>query len=240
MSGGQSFPFLVPARPPPKRVPVSARTSKPRATPAARHAANNWAQRQLFCPNPRKSPRIGRDRRWNQLVPLSAPGAALRLIEVSPPPCLPCRRSRVRIPSAASEKACICRSFSLLQSPCSAASGRTHSGLAVRRLSAASRKTPDLQVDSRSSELKSFCRHAEGLAFGLPRPSARLLRQRHDPADSARRRDTSGGSPWGPVRSQSGNREVNLDPLRDRRSMAPRAVSDLSASWRWPPLGPPA
>jgi hypothetical protein len=27
--------------------------------------------------------------------------------------CLPCRRSRVRIPSAALEKACICRSFSL-------------------------------------------------------------------------------------------------------------------------------
>ena len=43
-------------------------------------------------------------------------------------------------PSAALEKTCICRSFSLRQSPCSSASGRTDSGLAVRRLSAASRK----------------------------------------------------------------------------------------------------
>jgi hypothetical protein len=53
---------------------------------------------------------------------------------------LPCRRSWVRILSAALEKTCICRSFSLRQSPCSSASGRTDSGLAVRRLSAASRK----------------------------------------------------------------------------------------------------
>ena len=81
--------------------------------------------------------------------------------------CLPCRRSRVRIPSAASRKACICRSFSLRQSPCSSASGRTDSGLAVRRSSAASRKRPGLQADSRSSELKSFCRPAEGRVFRL-------------------------------------------------------------------------
>jgi hypothetical protein len=86
--------------------------------------------------------------------------------------CLPCRRSRVRIPSAASEKACICRSFSFAQSLSSSASGRTDSGLAVRRSSAASRKTPGLQADSRSSELKSFCRPAEGRVFRLLRPLA--------------------------------------------------------------------
>ena len=39
--------------------------------------------------------------------------------------CLPCRRSRVRIPSAASEKACICRSFSFPQSACAFASPGT-------------------------------------------------------------------------------------------------------------------
>ena len=77
------------------------------------------------------------------------------------------------------------------------------------------KETPGLQADSRSSELKSFCRPAEGRVFGLLRPLPRLLLQRHDPADSARRRDTSGRGPWGPVRFQSGNREVNLDPLRD-------------------------
>ena len=55
-------------------------------------------------------------------------------------------------------KACICRPFWFRQSPCSSASGRTDSGLAARRSSAASRKTAGLQADSRSSELKSFCR----------------------------------------------------------------------------------
>jgi hypothetical protein len=48
---------------------------------------------------------------------------------------------------------------------CSSASGRTDAGLAVRRSPAASRKTPGLQADSRSSELKSFCGPAEGRAF---------------------------------------------------------------------------
>jgi hypothetical protein len=41
--------------------------------------------------------------------------------------CLPCRRSRVRIPSAALEKACVCRPFLRAQSACSSASGRTDS-----------------------------------------------------------------------------------------------------------------
>jgi hypothetical protein len=64
-----------------------------------------------------------------------------------------------------SGKACICRPFLSRQSPCSSASGRTDSGLAVRRSWAASSKTPGLQADSRSSELKSFCRPAEGRMF---------------------------------------------------------------------------
>ena len=87
----------------------------------------------------------------------------------APASCLPCRRSRVRIPSAASQKAYICRSFSSRQSPCSSASGRTDSGLAVRRSSVASRKRR-FAGHSRSSELKSFCRPAEGQAFGRVRP----------------------------------------------------------------------
>jgi hypothetical protein len=63
------------------------------------------------------------------------------------------------------EKGLLCRSFSLRRSPCSSASGRTDSGLAVRRSAAASRKTPGLQADSRSSELKSLCRPAGGRVF---------------------------------------------------------------------------
>jgi hypothetical protein len=87
-------------------------------------------------------------------------------------PCLPCRRSRVRIPSAASQKACIRRSFLLRQSPGSSASGRTEAGLAVRRSPAGSKENARLQADSRSSELKSFCRPAGGRAFCLLRPLA--------------------------------------------------------------------
>jgi nucleotide-binding universal stress UspA family protein len=81
--------------------------------------------------------------------------------------CLPCRRSRVRIPSAASEKACICRPFSRAQSACASPSGRTDSGLAAGRSSAVPTKTPCLQADSGSSEPKSFCGPAEGRVFCL-------------------------------------------------------------------------
>ena len=118
-------------------------------------------------------------------------------------------------PFSRSQKACICRPFLRAQSHCSSASGRTDSGLAAGRSSAVPRKTPCSQADSGSSEPKSFCGPAEGQVFGLLRPLPRLPLQRHDPADSARRRDTSGRAPWGPVRFQSGNREVGLDPLRD-------------------------
>jgi hypothetical protein len=96
--------------------------------------------------------------------------------------CLPCRRSWVRIPSAALGKACICRPFSSQQSSCSSASGRTESGLAVRRSSGVPGKTPGLQDDSGSPEPKPLCGPAEGQVFGLLRPLPRLVLQRHDPA----------------------------------------------------------
>jgi hypothetical protein len=53
--------------------------------------------------------------------------------EFAPRPCLPCRRSRIRIPSAAFRKACICRSFSCVQSACASASRRTETGPAGNR-----------------------------------------------------------------------------------------------------------
>ena len=68
------------------------------------------------------------------------------------------------------EKTCICRSFSLEQSPCSSASGRTDSGLAVGRSSADPRKTPCMQADCGSSEPKSFCGPAERSSVRLLRP----------------------------------------------------------------------
>jgi hypothetical protein len=88
---------------------------------------------------------------------------------------------------------------------------RTRRGPIVGR----SNKTPCLQVDSGSSEPKSFCGPAESQVFGLLQPLGRLLLQRHDPADSARRRDTSGRGPCGPSPVSVRNRGVNLDPLRD-------------------------
>jgi hypothetical protein len=139
---------------------------------------------------------------------------------------LPCRRSRVRIPSAALGKPVFCRCFSLRQSPCSSASGRTDSGLAVRRSSAASRKTRGLQADSRSSELKSFCRPAEGRVFRLLRRLAGCSCERHVLAHGRLPRATSDSDPRGRVRFQSGYREVDPWPAeRPRRAMAPTAAN---------------
>jgi hypothetical protein len=56
--------------------------------------------------------------------------------------CLPCRRSRVRIPSAALKKACICRPFLRAQPACASESARTDSGLAAGRPSGVPRKAP--------------------------------------------------------------------------------------------------
>jgi hypothetical protein len=135
-----------------------------------------------------------------------------------------------------SKRASICRPFLRTQSACASASGRTDSGLVAGRSSADPRKTLCLQVDSGSSEPKSFCRPAEGRVFCLLRPLARLLLQGHDPADGARRRDTSGRGPWGPVRFQSGNREADLGPLRDlashgsqSRDLSRRTASEAAA-----------
>ena len=92
------------------------------------------------------SPQTSVNRRDSQTPGVSHASEKQRVLQAvcdrgpSPTFCLPCRRSRVRIPSAALEKACVCRSFSLLQSPCASVSGRTDSGLAARRSSAASRK----------------------------------------------------------------------------------------------------
>jgi hypothetical protein len=93
------------------------------------------------------------------------------------------------------------------------------------RSSADPRKTRCLQADSGSSEPKSFCGPAEGRVFCLPRPLARPLLQRDDPTDSGR-------GPWGPVRFQSGNSEVDLGPLRDLASDGPqsRELSHRTAS----------
>jgi hypothetical protein len=81
-------------------------------------------------------------------------------------------------PISRSQKACICRPFLRAQSACASASGRTDSGLAAGRSSAVRRKTHCVQVDSGSSEPKSFCGPAEGRVFGPLRPLPRLLRQR--------------------------------------------------------------
>jgi hypothetical protein len=94
------------------------------------------------------------------------------------------------------------------QSPCSSASGRTDSGLAVRRSSAPFKKNARFAGRFSLVRTEVILQAGEGRVFGLLRPLPRLLLQRHDPADSARRRDTSGRGPWGPVRFQSGNREV--------------------------------
>ena len=128
-------------------------------------------------------------------------------------------------PISRSQKGLHLQAFLRAQSACASASGRTDSGLAVGRSSAVPRKTPCLQIDSGSSEPKSFCGPAEGQVFCLLRPLRRLLLQRHDPADSARRRDTSGRGPWGRVRFQSGNRGVNLGSLRGAPALDSRARS---------------
>ena len=128
--------------------------------------------------------------------------------------CLPCRRSWVRIPSAALEKACICRSFCWSSSPCSSASGRTDSGLAAGQSPAASRKTPGCRPilvrpnRSPSAGLQKVEGSPAAAVTPTPAATARSCGQR-PPARYQRSRSL------GPVRFQSGNREVHLGPLRD-------------------------
>ena len=66
-------------------------------------------------------------------------------------------------PFSRSQKARICRPF-CVQSACASASGRTDSD-SPRGDRRPFQKTPCLQVDSGSSEPKSFCGPAEGRAF---------------------------------------------------------------------------
>ena len=83
--------------------------------------------------------------------------------------------------------------------------GRTETGLEAGRSSAASRKKAWFAGRFCSSEPKSF----GGLQKVHVRPATAVTpppAHRHDPADSARRGDTSGRGPWGRVRFQSGNR----------------------------------
>jgi hypothetical protein len=141
---------------------------------------------------------------------------------VPPIYCLPCRRSRVRIPSAALKKTGICSPFLRGQSACASASGRTDSGLAAGRSSAVPTKTACLQVDSGSSEPKSFCGPAEGQVFGLLRPLPTTPAARARPCGQRPPARHQGRGPWGPVRFQSGNREVNLAPRRDPASHGPQ------------------
>ena len=97
---------------------------------------------------------------------------------------------------AALKKASICRSFSLRrQSPCSSASGRTDSGLAVRRSSAPFKKNARFAGRFSLVRTEVILQAGEGRVFGLLRPLPRLLLQRHDPADSACWRDPGGRGP---------------------------------------------
>jgi hypothetical protein len=126
------------------------------------------------------------------------------------------------------ERPSIRRSFCCAQSACASASGRTDSGLAAGRSSAAPRKTPCLQVDSGSSEPKSFCGPAEGHVFGLLRPLPRLLLRRHDPADSARWRVTrvavlGGQSGFSPETARSTSPVPRPgEPWPQRRELSPQ------------------
>jgi hypothetical protein len=148
-------------------------------------------------------------------------------VSVRKPPSFRGRRSWVRIPSAALGRPVFCRCFLLRQSACSSASGRTDSGLAVRRSSAASRKTPGLQADSRSSELKSFCRPAEARVFCRPRPIAGFLQTAPlacgcQPTRWQRSRSAGGESDFSPETA----RPTSAAPRRGQ-PIAPRPVSSL-------------
>jgi hypothetical protein len=137
---------------------------------------------------------------------------------------LPCRRSRVRIPSAASQKACICRPFWSRQSPCSSVSGRTDSGLAPGRSSAVPQKTPvcrpfwsvRTQVLLRGMQKVGYSPAAA--VTPTPAPTARPSGQR-PPARYQRWRH------FGPVRFQS----------ETRRSTSARSAATPGEPWHREP-----
>ena len=139
--------------------------------------------------------------------------------------CLPCRRSRVRIPSAALKKACICRPFLRAQSACASASGRTDSGLAAGRLSAVPRKAPRFAGRFwfvRTEALLRACRRSSvppaAAVAGLFLQTARFLRM-----DACRRAASESDS-----RGESGFSPDTVRPTlcpaqRPRRAMTPTA-----------------
>jgi hypothetical protein len=132
---------------------------------------------------------------------------------------LPCRRSWVRIPSAASERPAICRSLSLDQSGSASASRRTDSGLAGEASVGRLQESAGLQAILVGSNPKSVCRlHRTSNLL----PAATVSRLFYNYAflrtDACRAGYHRCGSA-APVRFQSGNREVNLGPPR-------RAIAD--------------
>jgi hypothetical protein len=136
--------------------------------------------------------------------------------------CLPCRRSRVRIPSAALRKACICRPFFVRSRL-----------VRLRRVGL----TPDSPRADRLSfqgnalfagrfwfvrteVLLRTCRRSGVLPVAAVSPTLAAA------ARSCGRRPTARyqrSRSLGPVRFQSGNREVDLGPLRDLASHGPQS-----------------
>jgi hypothetical protein len=132
---------------------------------------------------------------------------------------LPCRRSWVRIPSAASERPAICRSLSLDQSGSAFASGRTDSGLAGEASVGRLQESAGLQAILVGSNRRASAGCTERQTFCLLRPlagsSCNYAFSRTDACRAGYHRCGSAA----PVRFQSGNREVNLGPPR-------RAIAD--------------
>ena len=91
--------------------------------------------------------------------------------------CLPCRRSRVRIPSAALEKACICRSFSCQQPGGAFASRRTETGRTANQPYFRLEESACLQGILDRSNGRPLARDAEGHEFD-PRASPVSVRDR--------------------------------------------------------------
>src|SRR5215207_3556755 len=100
--------------------------------------------------------------------------------------------------------------FSLRQSPCSSASGRTDSGLAVRRSSAASRENARCRPILARPNGSRFCRPAEARVFYRLRPIAGFLQTTPLADGCLPARWQRSRSAGGRVRFQSGNREVDL------------------------------
>jgi hypothetical protein len=113
--------------------------------------------------------------------------------------CLPCRRSRVRIPSAASEKACICRPFSSRQSASASASAWTHCGPAQARH----------QVAPKGAHSVTFClqmQKVEGSTHGAAGRDARSPAGRSVGLRRAGRRPVRGRPRWSGTARRSPSR----------------------------------